>query len=207
MLDPAGRKRETVTIDGEGESEGVSHFAGDGDSPAWTIDGSGAWTRYVSGIGGLAAIQSSTEGIELQIADLRGNIVATASTGEEVKGLTFLTQSTEYGVPEGGAPAQYGWLGSARRSTELGESDLSGEYTPGAAPSWLLEFMESPPGMPPPPVSPTMEAEFLEEEIWGGRRNEILLRPRGCRRGSSRCSERRGSRYRVRLELRQELCS
>jgi RHS repeat-associated protein len=207
ILDPAGRDRETITIDGEGESERVAHFAGDGDSPAWTIDDSGSWTRYVSGIGGLAAIQSSTEGIELQLPDLHGNIVATAPADEEV-GLTFLTQSTEYGVPKGGAPAQYGWLGSAQRPTELesgvmsmgartyvpqlgrflqtdpvsggsansysyvfgdpvGESDLSGEYTPGAAPSWLLEFMESPPGMPPPPISPTVEAEFLEEEIWG----------------------------------------
>lgn len=207
LLDPAGRERETLTDDGEAETSLVSHFSGAGDSPAWTEDGSGNWTRYIGAMGGLAAIQSSTGGIELQIADLGGDIIATAPV-EEVEELDFIGDATEYGVPQGeGAPARYSWLGSAQRPTELesgvvnmgartyvpeigrflqtdpveggsanayayvhgdpvGETDVSGEYTPGgSAPPWLREAMENPPGMPPPPPPPSVEAE-LEEELF-----------------------------------------
>ena len=118
MLDPLGRERESVSSDGESETQLISHFAGGGDSPAWTEDGSGNWTRYIGGMGGLSAIQSSGEGIELQIADLQGDIVATAPV-EEAEGLDFIGEATEYGVPQGGAPAKYSWLGSSQRPVEL----------------------------------------------------------------------------------------
>ncbi len=118
MLDPVGREREAITLGGEAEFELVSHFSGDSDSPAWTEDGSGGWTRYVGGMGGLAAIQSSTEGIDLQISDLGGNIVATAPT-VEAEGLDFLGEATEYGEPKVATPATYSWLGAAQRPVEL----------------------------------------------------------------------------------------
>jgi RHS repeat-associated protein len=213
ILDPAGRERAAITTDGEGESELLSHFAGDGDSPAWTEDANGNWTRYIGGMGGLTAIQSSTEGISLQIANLSSDIVATAEV-EEAEDLDFIGEATEYGEPLSEAPAKYSWLGSNQRSTELdsgivnmgartyvpdigrflqedpvsggsanayayvfgdpvSESDLSGEYTPGRAPSWLKEFMEDPPGMPPPPPPPPFEAELFEEEIWLGGGGEL----------------------------------
>lgn len=207
MLDPAGRERESVSVDGESETQLISHFTGGGDSPAWTEDDSGNWTRYIGGMGGLAAIQTYAEGIDLQIADLHGDIVATTSPSEEVEGLDFIDESTEYGVPQEGAPAKYSWLGSAQRPVELesgvvamgartyvpqlgrflqtdpvsggsanayayvfgnpvGESDPTGEYTPGQAPPWLREVMENPPGMPPPPPPPPQEAALLEEELF-----------------------------------------
>jgi hypothetical protein len=28
----------------------VSHYAGAGDSPTWTVDGGGNWTRYIAGL-------------------------------------------------------------------------------------------------------------------------------------------------------------
>jgi RHS repeat-associated protein len=119
MLDPLGREREAVTANGEAETSLISHFTGDSDSPAWTEDGSGNWTRYIGAMGGLTAIQSSTGGLELQIADLGGDIVATAPA-EEAEELDFIGDASEYGVPQGeGSPAKYSWLGSAQRSTEL----------------------------------------------------------------------------------------
>lgn len=206
MLDPAGRERESLSTDGESETQLVSHFTGGGDSPTWTEDGLGNWTRYIGGMGGLSAIQTSTEGVELQIADLHGDIVATAPV-EEAEGLDFIGEATEYGVPQGGAPAKYSWLGSSQRPVELesgvvamgartyvpqlgrflqqdpvaggsanayayvfgdpvGESDPSGEYTPGQAPPWLREVMENPPGMPPPPPPPPQEMMLLEDELF-----------------------------------------
>ncbi len=207
MLDPSGRRRQTLTSDGEGESSIVSHFAGDGDSPAWTEANSGSWTRYIGCMGGLAATQSSTEGLEFQVANLHGDVIGTM--GSEAEELVLVDGSTEYGSPSGEAQLnKYGWLGAAQRPTELdsgvigmgartyvpqigrflqtdpvpggsanaytyvfgdpvGESDPSGEYTPGGAPSWLVEFMENPPGMPPPPPPPAVEDE-IEELVSGG---------------------------------------
>ena len=208
LLDPAGRERATRSVEGTSESIVISHFSGISDSPAWTEDSLGGWTRYIPGIGGMAAIHSSGGGIDLQLADLQGNILATVPYGGGTETPTFLDGATEYGVPKGSNPPKYSWQGAGQLSTELAsgvvnmgartyvpaigrfmqadpvpggsasayayvhgdpvsEADPSGEYTPGAAPTWLSEFMENPPGMPPPPPAPEAEVEVIEEEIWG----------------------------------------
>ena len=120
-LDPAGRTRETVAT-GTTSSDVISHYSGPGDSPAWTVETpSGHWTRNISGINGaLAAIQNSAGTTELQIADLHGDIVATASLSETETKLHPATETTEYGVPrEGSTPRKYSWLGSDELPTEL----------------------------------------------------------------------------------------
>ena len=120
-LDPDGRTLATIATTGSGSTEAISHYAGSGDSPAWTTEPtSGAWTRYIDGIGGgLAAIQSSSGSIALQLTDLDGNIVATAPIGETGKD-TPATETNEYGVPrEGSTPSKYTWLGADQRATEL----------------------------------------------------------------------------------------
>jgi hypothetical protein len=62
-------------------TEVTSHYAGPGESPAWTITSTGSWTRDITGInGGLAAIQTNGGTPMLQLANLRGDIIATAST-------------------------------------------------------------------------------------------------------------------------------
>ena len=119
-LDPAGRTRETVGT-GKASSDVISHYAGPGDAPAWSVElPSGGWTRNIPGIvGGLAAVQRSGEAPVLQLSDLHGNIVATASLSETETKLLSTNDPTEYGVPRTGSPPKYSWLGAEGRSTEL----------------------------------------------------------------------------------------
>src|SRR4029077_2110354 len=53
-LDPARRTREAVSA-GPTSGSVLSHYAGEGDSPAWTVDGSGTWERYFGSIVGRRA--------------------------------------------------------------------------------------------------------------------------------------------------------
>lgn len=120
-LDPAGRTRETIST-GTTDSDIISHYAGAGDSPAWTVEiPSGHWTRNIPGINGaLAAIQNSTGSTELQLPDLHGDIIATASMSETETKLHPTAETTEYGVPRAGStPSKYTWLGADERPTEL----------------------------------------------------------------------------------------
>ncbi len=119
QLDPAGRVRETVSS-GTTSSDAIGHYSGPSDAPTWTVEPvSGNWTRNISGIGGLIAIQSSGASPVLQLSDLKGNIVATASTSETEEKLLSSERTTEFGVPKTGKPPKFSWLGGELRPTEL----------------------------------------------------------------------------------------
>jgi RHS repeat-associated protein len=119
QLDPTGRTRQTVDT-GTVNSTTINHYTGPGDSPTWTIEPvSGHWSRNVSGINGLGAIETDTKEPTLQLSDLQGNIIATASTSETATKLLGSERPTEYGVPTTTKPAKYSWLGSDLRATEL----------------------------------------------------------------------------------------
>jgi RHS repeat-associated protein len=117
-LDPAGRTREAVRTGTLNEAT-TSHYAGEADSPAWTVTSGGAWTRYIPAFSGLAAIQTSGGTIELELTNLHGDIVAKASPSETETKLLSATDTTEYGVPTVGTPARYSWMGNEQRPTEL----------------------------------------------------------------------------------------
>jgi RHS repeat-associated protein len=118
-LDPAGRVRETV-LTGKKVADVVNHYAGPGNSPAWTVNMSGEWTRNIPGIGGgLAAIQNNGETPVLQITNLHGDIIATAALSETATALTSTADTSEFGVPTVSAPPKYSWLGSIELPTEL----------------------------------------------------------------------------------------
>ena len=55
----------------------------------------------------------------LQIADLHGDIIATASLSETETKLLSTADTTEYGVPRTSTPPKYSWLGAEERPTEL----------------------------------------------------------------------------------------
>lgn len=118
--DPAGRTREAVST-GKTTSDVVYHYAGGGDSPAWTMEElSGHWTRNIPGIeGSLCAIQTNGEAPVLQLTNLHGDIIGTASLSETEINMLSSNDTTEYGVPRTGTPPKYSWLGGTERATEL----------------------------------------------------------------------------------------
>jgi RHS repeat-associated protein len=118
-LDPDERVRETVAT-GTTKATVTSHYAGPGDAPAWTITSTGSWTRNITGInGGLAAIQTNGGTPMLQLPNLHGDIIATASTNEVESKLIPANETSEYGVPRTTVTEKYSWLGADEVPTEL----------------------------------------------------------------------------------------
>jgi len=125
FMDPVGRVRETKTeTTGKPVLETVTHYAGPGSALSWTNEEEAKkwtqWTRDIPGIDGtLTAIQSSSGKVTLQIHDLQGDVVETASDLEsETKVLTSYN-STEFGAPLNGTPpTKYTWLGAEGVSNE-----------------------------------------------------------------------------------------
>jgi RHS repeat-associated protein len=123
-LDAAMRQRERVTTGGAEEGTAIYHYAGGSDSPAWTEEGED-WTRNIGTLGGgLGALQKSNGEVTLQLTDMHGDIVASADIAPEAAGLLSTQRFDEYGNPlqSGlltGGDAQFGWLGSKGRRTQL----------------------------------------------------------------------------------------
>ena len=116
-LDGAMRPRE-LKVTGSKEFTEIFHYAGGGDSPSWTAKGT-AWTRSIPGISGLAAIQDSSKGTSLQLTDLHGDVVATASLSETATKPTATFQFDEFGNPVQKETPRFGWLGGKYRRAEL----------------------------------------------------------------------------------------
>ncbi len=124
-LDPAGRTRETVAT-GKKVSDIISHYAGPGQSPSWTTSTSGETSRDIPGIGGeLAAIQNNSEAPVLELANLHGDTIATASLSETATELVSKTDTSEFGVPTTTTPPKYSWLGALELPTELASGVIS----------------------------------------------------------------------------------
>jgi RHS repeat-associated protein len=118
-LDPLGRPRQAIAT-GTTNSTLTMHYSGSSNAPAWSEETAGHWTRNIPGLaGGIAAIQSAGEAPVLQIEDLHGNIVGTASLSETATALLSKGDSTEYGVPRTSKPPKYSWLGGMGLQTEF----------------------------------------------------------------------------------------
>jgi RHS repeat-associated protein len=119
-LDPSRRLR-TRTDSGLQIGTVTNHYTDDDDSPAWIAeDAAGSsWSRNIPGADGtLAAIQSSATGTTLQLTDLGGDVIATASLDPAVPGPLSTLEATEFGVPRSPSAARYGWLGAHQRETD-----------------------------------------------------------------------------------------
>ncbi|HEX5852318.1 MAG TPA: RHS repeat-associated core domain-containing protein [Solirubrobacteraceae bacterium] len=118
-IDPAGRLREMVAT-GTKTLTSITHYGGMDDSPSWTAEGATGWTRDVVGLSGsLIATQTNGEAPIVQITNLHGDVVATASLSESATGLSSTNDTTEYGVPRTSTQPKYAWLGGSRRQTTL----------------------------------------------------------------------------------------
>lgn len=126
-LDPNGRQRKTVTGGGTTHTETL-HYSDDSDSPSWTTvaDGQGqqiSWERNIEGIDGdLAALQTNTGGsttTTLQLTNLHGDIIATASTSTTATAPLAKFETDEFGNPRQQTNRRYGYLGAKQRRTQL----------------------------------------------------------------------------------------
>lgn len=118
-LDAALRQRRRVQSGSKSGAE-IYHYADGSDSPVWIDRGEESWTRNIPGLGGgLGAIQDSGTGTTLQLTNLHGDVVATASLDPEATGLLSTFEFDEFGNPKGETTPKYGWLGGKQRRTEL----------------------------------------------------------------------------------------
>ncbi len=118
-LDPSARTREMVAT-GTKTLTSVLHYGNAEGSPSWTAEGPTGWTRDVAdATGALVATQTNGEAPIMQITNLHGDVVATASLSASATGLSSSNDTTEYGVPRTGSPPKYSWLGGAQRATTL----------------------------------------------------------------------------------------
>jgi RHS repeat-associated protein len=127
-LDATLRERERIRTGGTEEGTEIFHYTGGSDSPAWIEEGESAWSRMIpalgGGLGGIQRVSGEGEETVLQLADLHGDIVATAALNPEATELLATQSFDEFGNPnqsnplEGGS-AEYGWLGAKGRRTQL----------------------------------------------------------------------------------------
>lgn len=114
-LDPLGRIRQTTSSAGTQ----TNHYIDEGDSPAWIAEANGTWTRNITGLGGLAAIQTSGGTVTLQLTNLHDDVVATAANSGSAIGVDGYTEQTEYGLDRAVNTAdRYEWLGGAQRASD-----------------------------------------------------------------------------------------
>jgi YD repeat-containing protein len=126
--DPAGRTMTAKMTTKAAATTSVSHYAGPGNALTWTCEEAGeckeaketAWTREIPGIDGVvAAVQTNGGTPVLQLHDLQGDVIATASLSEMATGLQTTHNVTEFGTPHGGTAPKYSWLGATGASSEL----------------------------------------------------------------------------------------
>jgi RHS repeat-associated protein len=118
-LDAASRQRLHIKS-GSSEAVEVFHYAGASDSPAW-VDKGASWRRNIAGIAGnLAAIQFSGGETYLTLENLHGDVAGIASAfNQTAKKPAATYEYDEFGNPEKGIPAAFGWLGEKERRAEL----------------------------------------------------------------------------------------
>jgi len=126
--DPVGRTEESTS----GSKTSVFNYDGPGEAASWTSEGSSVWTRNIAGIdGAMTAVQSSAGATTLELHDLQGDVVATASLSESETKLLTTYNSTEFGVPQSGtSPPKYSWLGGDGLATTAAPD---GAANPGGA--------------------------------------------------------------------------
>jgi len=126
-LDATLRQRRRVRTGGSEEGTEIYHYAGTSDTPTWTeeIGKATTWTRNISAIGGaIGALQRSNGEVTLQLANMHGDVTATAALDPKVTKLIATQRFDEFGNPKqtatllGGNP-EYSWLGAKGRRTQL----------------------------------------------------------------------------------------
>jgi len=104
----------------------TNHYSSPSNSPAWTAGTDGSWTRNVIDFNGNLAAEVTASDVTLELPDLHGDIMATATA--TATGPTATYVYTEFGAPETGTPSTYGWLGA----DQISSNALGGQLLMGA---------------------------------------------------------------------------
>lgn len=123
-LDPARRVRQRVASDAPAQTY---HYGDDNDNPSWTEDepGGPGYTRNVTGPGGDLVALVSNGATQLQLTNLHGDVVGTATTSSSASGPAESFDADEFGVPRAGSGHRYSWLGGEERRTELDSGTIA----------------------------------------------------------------------------------
>jgi RHS repeat-associated protein len=113
---------------GQGSLTYTNHYSDTGSDPSWVSGSDGSWTRDVTGFDGQLAAQVTSTGTTLELPDLHGDIMATATTSGTSTGPSATYVYNEFGTPETGTSGEYGWLGGAQISSHA----LGGQLLMGA---------------------------------------------------------------------------
>ncbi len=124
-LDPTLGRYATYTQNGVTYT---NHYSDTTDNPTWTSGSDGSWTRNVTDFNGNLAAEVTASGVTLELPDLHGDIMATATTSTTAVGPAATYVYTEFGTPEVGTPGTYEWLGA----DQISSNALGGQLLMGA---------------------------------------------------------------------------
>ena len=93
------------------------HYSGESDSSSWIADSATTWSRNITAPSGmLGAIADSSGTITLQLVNLHGDIIATASDSPTASSLMGTNDYLEFGTTRTSWWSRYGWLGGLQRA-------------------------------------------------------------------------------------------
>jgi RHS repeat-associated protein len=95
----------------------TNHYSDTSNNPTWVSSSDGSWISNVTDFNGLLAAEVTTSGTTIELPDLHGDIMATATTNSTATGPTATYVYTEFGTCESGTPGTYGWLGANQISS------------------------------------------------------------------------------------------
>jgi RHS repeat-associated protein len=122
-IDPVNRIRQLVS----GSNTATWHYSGDSDSPSWISENAAgsAWSRFVVGPNDLVvATVDQSSAVTLQMTNLHGDVIGTASANPSAIGPASLGDHLEFGSPRTATASRLGWLGGHSRMTSSGTGAL-----------------------------------------------------------------------------------
>jgi len=92
----------------------TDHYDSGSDSPSWSLESTGIWSRDVMGLNNQLSAVVTGSGTELQLTDIQGNVIATVDAATD--SIDSTTTYTAFGAPESGSASPYGYLGGDQRA-------------------------------------------------------------------------------------------
>jgi RHS repeat-associated protein len=124
-LDPAQRLAGWTDSSPNTSSTVTNHYDDTGDSPDWTDNGDGSWTRNITGPDGNLAIivtgdGNGTKNADIQIINPHGDVTTAIPDTANVAAnqATAINDTDEFGNPLTPNVPRYNWLGGKQRSTD-----------------------------------------------------------------------------------------